>query len=108
MDSLLLFLKRIDGRAILLLNERSRELKEVVSRVRDQAGSGVPPFSRTVVRRVFEQAKALMISDTWEEGTEGVSQSERRPESDRRLDPSFSYSISLLPLNSGMDPPGAA
>jgi len=102
MDSLLLFLKRIDGRAILLLNERSRELKEVVSRVRDQAGSGVPPFSRTVVRRVFEQAKALMISDTWEEGTEGVSQSERRPESDRRLDPSFSYSISLLPLNSGM------
>jgi len=76
-DSLLLFLKRIDGGAILLVDEKSKELKEVVSRVRDQAGSGVPPFSRTVVRRVFEQSKALMISDAWEEGEEGVSQSVR-------------------------------
>jgi hypothetical protein len=35
-DSLLFFLKRIDSGAILLLDERSRELKEVVSRVRDE------------------------------------------------------------------------
>jgi diguanylate cyclase (GGDEF)-like protein len=75
MDSLLLFLKRIDGGAILLLDEKSGELKEVVSRVRDQAGAEVPPFSRTIVRRVFEQAKALMISDTWDEGKERFSQS---------------------------------
>jgi len=54
MDSLLLFLKRIDGGAILMLDEKSRELKEVVSRVRDKDGPGVPPFSRTIVRRVFE------------------------------------------------------
>ena len=76
-ESLLLFLKRIDGGAILLVDEKSKELKEVVSRVRDQAGSGAPPFSRTVVHRVFEQSKALMISDAWEEGEEGVSQSVR-------------------------------
>ncbi len=75
MDSLLLFLKRIDGGAILLLDEKSRELKEVVSRIRDQARNGAPPFSRTIVRRVFEQAKALMISDTWDEGKERFSQS---------------------------------
>jgi diguanylate cyclase (GGDEF)-like protein len=75
MDSLLLFLKRIDGGAILLLDEKSGELKEVVSRVRDQDGDGVPPFSRTIVRRVFDQAKAIMISDTWDEGKERFSQS---------------------------------
>ncbi|NTV57101.1 MAG: diguanylate cyclase [Deltaproteobacteria bacterium] len=74
-DSLLLFLKRIDGGAILMLDEKSRELKEVVSRVRDQAGAGIPLFSRTIVRRVFEQAKAVMISDTWDEGKERFSQS---------------------------------
>jgi diguanylate cyclase (GGDEF)-like protein len=74
-DSLLFFLKRIDSGAILLLDEKSRELKEVVSRVRDKAGITVPPFSRTIVRRVFEQAKALMISDTWDEGKERFSQS---------------------------------
>jgi diguanylate cyclase (GGDEF)-like protein len=75
MDSLLLFLKRIDGGAILMVDEKSRELKEVVSRVRDQARAGVPPFSRTIVRRVFEQAKAVMISDTWDQGKERFSQS---------------------------------
>lgn len=75
MDSLLLFLKRIDGGAILLVDEKSRELKEVASRVRDQAGAGIPPFSRTIVRRVFDQAKAIMISDTWDEGKERFSQS---------------------------------
>jgi diguanylate cyclase (GGDEF)-like protein len=74
-DSLLFFLKRIDSGAILLLDERSRELNEVVSRVRDREGVEVPPFSRTIVRRVFEQAKALMISDTWDEGKEQFSQS---------------------------------
>jgi len=74
-ESLLFFLKRIDSGAILLLDEKSRELKEVVSRVRDQAEARVPPFSRTIVRRVFEQAKALMISDTWDEGKERFSQS---------------------------------
>jgi len=75
MDSLLLFLKRIDGGAILLLDEKSGELKEVVSRVRDKDGVRVPPFSRSIVRRVFDQAKAIMISDTWDEGKERVSQS---------------------------------
>ena len=75
MDSLLLFLKRIDGGAILMLDEKSKELKEVVSRVRDQVGTKVPLFSRTIVRRVFEQAKAVMISDTWDQGKESFSQS---------------------------------
>src|SRR4030042_1579421 len=75
MDSLLLFLKRIDGGAILLIDEKSRELKEVVSRIRDQSGVGALPFSRTVVRRVFDQARAIMISDTWDEGKERFSQS---------------------------------
>jgi diguanylate cyclase (GGDEF)-like protein len=74
-DSLLFFLKRIDSGAILLLDEKSRELKEVVSRVRDREGVRVPPFSRTIVRRVFEQAKALMLSDTWDEDKEHISQS---------------------------------
>jgi len=75
LDSLLFCLKRIDSGAILLLDEKSRELKEVVSRVRDKDEIRVPPFSRTIVRRVFEQAKALMISDTWDEGKERFSQS---------------------------------
>jgi diguanylate cyclase (GGDEF)-like protein len=74
-DSLLFFLRRIDSGAILLLDERSRELKEVASRVRDKEGGRITPFSRTIVRRVFEQAKALMISDTWDEGEERLSQS---------------------------------
>lgn len=75
MDSLLLFLKRIDGGAILLIDEKSGDLKEAASRVRDQVGHGVPPFSRTIVRRVFDEAKAIMISDTWDEGQERFSQS---------------------------------
>jgi diguanylate cyclase (GGDEF)-like protein len=75
MDSLLLFLKRIDGGAILMLDEKTKELKEMASQVRDQSGAGVPSFSRTIVRRVFDQAKAVMISDTWEQGNESFSQS---------------------------------
>ncbi|MGE5839029.1 MAG: diguanylate cyclase [Deltaproteobacteria bacterium] len=75
MDSLLLFLKRIDGGAILMVDEKTRELKEVVSRVREQAEAAAPIFSRTIVRRVFEEAKAVMISDTWEQGKENCSQS---------------------------------
>ena len=75
MDSLLLFLKRIDGGAILLLDEKSGELKEVVSRDRDPSGAGGQPVSRSIVRRVFDQAKAIMISDTWDGGKERFSQS---------------------------------
>ncbi|UCF86206.1 MAG: PAS domain S-box protein, partial [Desulfobacteraceae bacterium] len=75
MDSLFSFLKRIDSGAILLLDDDTGELKEIISRSRDNRKSNKSNYSRTIVNRVIHNGKAVMMSDTSREEEKNLSDS---------------------------------
>ncbi|MBW1771571.1 MAG: PAS domain S-box protein [Deltaproteobacteria bacterium] len=74
MHSLFSCLKRIDSGVILLGDEESKELRQVISRSRMQKNVKIK-YSRTMVNKVLRQGKAIMISDTNEEEAEDLSES---------------------------------
>jgi len=63
MDSLFSSLKRIDGGAIILLDDYTGELKEVIAKSRDKRKSNKRNYSQTIVSRVVRNGRAVMMSD---------------------------------------------
>ncbi|MFH1488614.1 MAG: SpoIIE family protein phosphatase [Pseudomonadota bacterium] len=62
MDSLFDSLERIDAGCILLIDEKTGGLKEVIARSRDRKEGFKMDFSETVVERVIREGKAIMKS----------------------------------------------
>ncbi|MFX1487417.1 MAG: FHA domain-containing protein, partial [Promethearchaeota archaeon] len=63
MDCLFSYLKRIDSGAILWIDSETGELREIVSRARNNQESIKISHSRTTVNRVIREGKAVVISD---------------------------------------------
>jgi diguanylate cyclase (GGDEF)-like protein len=63
-DSLFLYFESIDAGAILLIDEKTGRPKKAMSKVRDRAKRNEFHFSRSVVKRAIEEAKAIMIANT--------------------------------------------
>jgi signal transduction histidine kinase len=66
MDQIFSLLKRIDRGVILLLDNESGELKEVVSKTRmgDELGSSEVNYSRTIVKRTIREREPVKMSNT--------------------------------------------
>lgn len=62
LESLFNCLKRVDGGAILLIDENTGEIKEVATRTKKK--NIKLDFSRTIVNRVINDGKAIAMSDT--------------------------------------------
>lgn len=75
MDSLFSHLKRIDGGAIILLDDNTGELKEVITRSRDKGKNNKGIYSQTIVTRVIHSGRAVMMSDTSQEDADILSDS---------------------------------
>ncbi|MBN2034077.1 MAG: response regulator [Deltaproteobacteria bacterium] len=74
LDYIFELLKRIDRGAIFLLDERSGEISEVVSRSKEPLKGSDKIYSRSIVNKVLLEGKAVIISDTMRE--EGLESSE--------------------------------
>jgi nitrogen-specific signal transduction histidine kinase len=67
MDQIFTLLKRIDRGAILMINEETGSLKEMVSKTRYEDKSGIfskIAYSRSIVTRAVKQRKPVIMSDT--------------------------------------------
>ncbi len=74
-DSLFYCLKEIDSGIVLLVDSKTGELEERISRSRDSKKDIKVSYSRTIVDRVIREGKALMIADTRHEDQEQLSDS---------------------------------
>ena len=63
-NSLFKCLKRIDSGTVLLRDQESGDLKEIATRSRDPQKALDQIYSKTIVNRVMEDKKAVMMSDT--------------------------------------------
>jgi diguanylate cyclase (GGDEF)-like protein len=63
MDSLLLHLKPMDTGAILIADDNTTRLTEVISRIREGRKSNKRHVSQAIVNRVMKEARALMITN---------------------------------------------
>jgi signal transduction histidine kinase/pSer/pThr/pTyr-binding forkhead associated (FHA) protein len=77
MDYLFDCLKRIDRCAILLLDNRTGELSEIIARSRKGGKKAEIDYSRTVVNRVIDEGKPVIMSDTDTAGEIDLSDSIR-------------------------------
>ena len=75
MDSLFSRFKRIDGGTIILIDDNTGELKEVIARSRDKTKGNKRSYSQTIVNRVIRDSRAVMMSDTSQEDEENLSDS---------------------------------
>jgi len=75
MDSLFSSLKRIDSGVILLLDNETGKLEEIISRARDSKKSFKMNYSRTIVNRVISEGQAIVMSDTSQEDDDKISDS---------------------------------
>ena len=75
MQVLLSRFKRIDAAAILLMDQGSGGLKELVARTRYAEKEIHLNYSRTVVKRAIHEGKAIMMSDTSQEEEHNLSAS---------------------------------
>ena len=64
MDSIFSCLRTIDGGAVLLIDPKTGEHKEISAKARDPEDGFSMDYSRTIVNRVIREGKALMLSDT--------------------------------------------
>jgi hypothetical protein len=74
-DTLFQCLRRIDRVVILLLDERTAELKEIIARSREGKGDVPLQYSRTIVGRVAREGKAVIMSDISQEEESELSES---------------------------------
>ncbi|MGD8982461.1 MAG: FHA domain-containing protein [Desulfobacteraceae bacterium] len=75
MNSLFSLFSKIDNGAILLVDNETGELKEILSRSRHE-GKGIKyNYSRTIVDRVMREGKAVIMADTSREDTAALSES---------------------------------
>jgi PAS domain S-box-containing protein len=75
LDHIFDLLKRIDRGAILLIDSRSGKITRVIARTNDDAKYAARPYSRTVVNKVVNEGKAVMMSNTMREDKDDRSQS---------------------------------
>ena len=75
MDALFQCLKRIDSGTVLLRDENSGELKEIVTKSREHKESVDQIYSQSIVDRVMDDSKAMMMSDTSLADDEDLSES---------------------------------
>ncbi len=75
MSSLFRGLKRIDSGAVLLIDDNTGELKEIVCKARDNRKDIQIHYSRTIVNRVMREGKAILMSDTSREDKYDLSNS---------------------------------
>jgi PAS domain S-box-containing protein len=73
LESLFNCLKRVDGGAILLIDENTGEIKEITARTKKKNIKF--DFSRTIVNRVINDGKAIAMSDTSREDGINLSDS---------------------------------
>lgn len=67
LDYIFDLLKRIDRGAILLVDERTGKVSEMVARSKDAIEDSDRTYSRTVVNKVLEEGKAVIMSNTMRE-----------------------------------------
>jgi PAS domain S-box-containing protein len=75
MDYLFDCMQRIDRGAILLLNHQTGELSETIARSRSGGKGPFIEYSRTIVNRVIQDGKAIIMSDTNRESDADLSDS---------------------------------
>ena len=75
MDSLFSRFKRIDGGAIILIDDTTGELKEIITRSRDKRKGHKSNYSKSIVNRVIRNGRAVMMSDTSQEDEDNLSDS---------------------------------
>ena len=75
LDYIFDLLKRIDRGAILLVDERTGKISEVVSRSKDTLKESERVYSRTVVNKVLHEGKAVIMSNTMREDITDRSES---------------------------------
>ena len=63
LDYIFKLLKRIDRGAIILMNHKTGEVSEVISRTKKSHDEATIMYSRTVVNRVFRQGLPIIMSD---------------------------------------------
>ena len=75
LDYIFDLLKRIDRGAILLVDERTGKISEMVSRSKDTFKESERIYSRTVVNKVLQEGKAVIMSNTMREDESERSES---------------------------------
>jgi signal transduction histidine kinase/CheY-like chemotaxis protein len=75
MDHMFDLLRRIDRGAILLIDNKTGKLKQIIARSKYGIGKSKLNYSRTVVNKVIEQGKPVMMPDTSQESPDNLSDS---------------------------------
>jgi len=75
LDYIFELLKRIDRGAILLVDERTGKISEMVCRSNDPVKDSDRVYSRTVVNKVLQEGKAVIMSNTMREDASERSKS---------------------------------
>jgi signal transduction histidine kinase/CheY-like chemotaxis protein len=73
-DSLFSCFQTIDSAAILLIDHELGEVKEILTKSRNSNELIKVNYSRTIVKRVIQEGKAIIMSDTHRETRERLSQ----------------------------------
>lgn len=75
LESIIGLLKRIDSGFVFLFDPESGKLKKVAGRFRERNRKEGPGYSRSLVRRVMKEGKAVMMADTALENKANLSDS---------------------------------
>jgi 3',5'-cyclic-nucleotide phosphodiesterase len=75
MDSLFSLFNKIDNGTILLIDNETGELKEILARSRNKKENIKSNYSRTIVNRVIYDGKAVIMADTSQEDRIDLSES---------------------------------
>jgi signal transduction histidine kinase/pSer/pThr/pTyr-binding forkhead associated (FHA) protein len=75
MEALFSYLKRINSGAILLIDDKTGNLKVVTTRSRSSKKQIKSHYSRTIVNRVIREGRAVIMSDTSREESDNLSDS---------------------------------
>jgi pSer/pThr/pTyr-binding forkhead associated (FHA) protein len=78
MDHMFDLLKRIDRGAILLIDEKTRKLKQIAARSNYTDEKAIPNYSRTVVNKVINEGKPIIMQDTSLEDENDLSDSMKK------------------------------
>jgi signal transduction histidine kinase/ActR/RegA family two-component response regulator/putative methionine-R-sulfoxide reductase with GAF domain len=78
LDHMFDLLKRIDRAAILLIDEKTHKLKQIAARSNYSDEKNIPNFSRTVVTRVINEGKPVIMQDTTLENEDDLSDSMKK------------------------------
>jgi len=75
MDSIFAYHKRIDSGTILMIDNKTGELKEIISKTGKRKRGLTHNYSRTIVNRVMAEGKGIIMSDIDREAEENLSDS---------------------------------